>query len=233
LLLRISGSAPAARRAPAEARVVTASTRPPGSPPLSDAEAARHVRRSPFEPRPRNFDANRRVATASELAAYRAENLNTTREMQRDKVTGHFTGTTDEIIQWAAWKWGFDEDLFRAVAAVESWWNQSFIGDSGMSPGLFQMKQDRSKRPTTYLLVRDSTAFNADAYGASMRYYYDGKANWLNDPCCYAGRTYKAGDLWGTIGAHFSGRWYDSAAQTYIAKVKADLARRVWAQSSF
>jgi soluble lytic murein transglycosylase-like protein len=31
-----------------------------------------------------------------------------------------FRGTTDEIIRWAAWKWGIDEDLLRAVAARES-----------------------------------------------------------------------------------------------------------------
>jgi soluble lytic murein transglycosylase-like protein len=35
-------------------------------------------------------------------------------------VTGNFRGTTDEIIRWAAWKWGIDEDLLRAVAARES-----------------------------------------------------------------------------------------------------------------
>ena len=148
-------------------------------------------------------------------------------------MTGHFTGTTDEIIQWAAWKWGFDEDLFRAVAARESWWRQSFIGDSGMSPGLFQIKQNRSKRPTAYRLVRDSTAFNADAYGAIIRYYYDGKATWLNDPCCRTGRAYRRGDLWGSIGAHFSGRWYDSGAQRYIAKVKDYLGHGLWTQPDF
>jgi hypothetical protein len=148
-------------------------------------------------------------------------------------VTGHFTGRTDEIIQWAAWKWGFDEDVFRGVAATESWWNQSFIGDSGRSPGLFQMKENRYSHPTTFRLLRDSTAFNADAFGAKMRWYYNGKATWLNDACCRTGTTYRAGDLWGSIGAHYSGRWYDAGARRYIVKVKDDLARRVWAQSSF
>ena len=31
-------------------------------------------------------------------------------------MTGNFVGSTDEIIQWAAWKWGVDEDVIRAVA---------------------------------------------------------------------------------------------------------------------
>ena len=38
------------------------------------------------------------------------------------RVTGNFTGTTDEIIQWAACKWGIDEDIVRAQMAKESWW---------------------------------------------------------------------------------------------------------------
>ena len=40
------------------------------------------------------------------------------------RSTGSFTGTTDEIIQWAACKWGFDEDTLRAQVAKESWWTR-------------------------------------------------------------------------------------------------------------
>ena len=32
-------------------------------------------------------------------------------------VTGIFTGTTDDIIQWASCKWGIDEDIIRAPTA--------------------------------------------------------------------------------------------------------------------
>ena len=41
------------------------------------------------------------------------------------RVTGNFTGTTDQIIQWAACKWGIDEDIVRAQAAKESGWHQT------------------------------------------------------------------------------------------------------------
>lgn len=44
-------------------------------------------------------------------------------------VTGNFTGTTDEIIQWAACKWGMNEDLLRAQAVAESSWFQNAMGD--------------------------------------------------------------------------------------------------------
>ena len=45
------------------------------------------------------------------------------------RVTGNYTGTTDEIIQWAACKWGMDEDILRAQMVQESYWHQSAIGD--------------------------------------------------------------------------------------------------------
>lgn len=45
------------------------------------------------------------------------------------RVTGNFTGTTDEIIQWAACKWGMDEDLLRAQTVQESSWFQNAMGD--------------------------------------------------------------------------------------------------------
>jgi len=40
------------------------------------------------------------------------------------RVDGQFTGTTDEIFQWAACKWGLPDDLLRAVAVRESTWYQ-------------------------------------------------------------------------------------------------------------
>lgn len=45
------------------------------------------------------------------------------------RVTGNYTGTTDEIIQWAACKWGMNEDLLRAQAVQESSWYQNAYGD--------------------------------------------------------------------------------------------------------
>ena len=46
-----------------------------------------------------------------------------------DRITGHFTGTTDEIFQWAAAKWGLPDDLIRTIAYMESGWRQSNYGD--------------------------------------------------------------------------------------------------------
>ncbi len=203
--------------------------RPVGAAPLSDAEAASRVRRSSWEPRPGNYTPNHRVPTSSELADFRS--LNATPTWYKDKVTGNFTGTTDEIIQWAAHKWGIDEDLVRAAAVQESWWHMSTVGDGGISFGLMQIKSTVSKG--THPLSQLSTAFNADYYGASFRYYYDGAATWLNDPCCFSGTTYQAGDVWGSVGAWFAGRWYTRPAVDYINSVKGRLVNRTWAQAGF
>jgi len=40
------------------------------------------------------------------------------------RVDGQFTGTTDEIFQWAACKWGLADNLLRAIAVRESTWYQ-------------------------------------------------------------------------------------------------------------
>jgi autotransporter family porin len=40
------------------------------------------------------------------------------------RVTGHFTGTTDEIFQWGACKWGLSDNVLRAIAVRESTWYQ-------------------------------------------------------------------------------------------------------------
>ena len=209
--------------------ILAATTRPIGSPPLSDAEAAARVRRSSWEPRPENDSSNRRIPTSIELAAFRT--LNGTPPIYKEKITGNFTGTTDEIIQWAAHKWGIDEDLFRSQAVKESWWRMSTVGDGGISYGLMQIKSTVSKG--TFPLSQQSTAFNVDYFGASMRYYFDGAATWLNDPCCFSGTTYKAGDIWGSAGAWYAGRWYTAGAVSYIDSVRSHLSNRTWSKTGF
>jgi hypothetical protein len=47
------------------------------------------------------------------------------------RVDGQFTGTTDEIFQWAACKWGLPDDLLRAIAVRQSTWYQYRTYPSG------------------------------------------------------------------------------------------------------
>ena len=98
----------------------------------SDEACARQVRRSSWEPRPSNAEANR---TRPEAADVRASLTSRPRgngqtyaarfnEWLLPRVTGNHSGTTDENIQWAACKWGISDNVLRAMAAAESTWYQ-------------------------------------------------------------------------------------------------------------
>jgi hypothetical protein len=201
-----------------------AQTRPVGSPARSDAAAAQRVVHSSWEPRPGNRKANRTRLTRRQIRYFRRHS-----DMPyATRVTGHYRGTTDEIIQWAAHKHGIDENVMRAVAVIESRWRMSTVGDDGDSFGLYQIR-----RPYHCCapFARSSTAFNADYYGAIIRSYFDGRQGWLNE--MERGQPYVAGDLWGSIGAWFSGRWHTQAAEGYIDRVKQALADRTWRSKAF
>jgi hypothetical protein len=151
------------------------------------------------------------------------------------KVTGHFTGTTDEILEWAARKWSLDEDWFKAQAYHESSGKESEVGDNGESFGILQDKDsphtplDHSGwggYPGTHL----STALCAD--------FYNGQT--VGQIAAQNGGRQAGWDyvMWGAVGSWFSGNWYDTDAQTYISNpndpsnpgVKQNLANRDWEQ---
>ena len=208
-------------------------TLPLGSSLPSDAECAARVRYSSWEPRPQNNAANHtniyaqgyRLTVSSDLAQYGYQS----------RVTGNFTGTTDEILQWAACKWGIDEDIVRAQAVQESLWLQSDLGDcnGGNAPGgcqsvgIVQVKGADSPPtfPGTYPYAAQSTAFDVDYAYAIWRSCFEGKETWL-------GNGYHAGDVWGCVGRWYSGDWYGNSL-SYIANVKNFMAAKAWLQSGF
>jgi hypothetical protein len=190
-----------------------------GARPLTDAQAARLVHRSQWEPRPDNRSADQTMPTRAQLAHFHAHD----HIPYGRAVTGRYTGTTDEIIQWAADKWGFSPKLLRAVATVESWWNMSTVGNDGTAFGLFQV---RIPYHCCLPEIQDSTAFNADYYGAYLRGLFNGRDRWLNS-VPHAG-TYRAGDLWGSVGEWASGRWHLGTSASYVAEVRKRLAERTW-----
>jgi hypothetical protein len=204
-----------------------AATRPARSKPVArrDVAAARLVHRSGWEPRRRNRKANHR--RPSKRAIHHFRRWSDLPRRYRKRVTGHYRGTTDEILQWAAYKWGFSPDVFRAVGTVESWWKMSAVGDDGHSFGIMQVKRGKH---CCFPLSRRSTAFNADYYGAWLRSVYDGRVRWLNREV--RGRRYSRGDLWGSVGVWFSGRWhYDNGH--YVRRVKQTLRKHVWRRHGF
>jgi len=222
-------------------------TRPPGSALPSDAACARQVRRQPTEKRPANATQNRTVPTRGSFAltplgSYSGYDTRT-RSLEA-RVTGNFTGKTDEIIQWASCKWGFDEDLVRAIAATESWWNMSHLGDytsiaSKCPPGyttpcprsfgIHQVTWNSDPRGT-FPWSRKSTAFNLDASLLVHRICYEGYMQWLRN-IHYT--SYAAGDLWGCVGEWYSGKWHDAGATSYNRKVQTYLSSKPWNQPGF
>jgi len=231
--------------------------------PASDARAARLVTPQP-ERRPENAGANRYCPSDAELAAYRSArddkgqwegNLGSTFSPYHKYVSGRFVGTTDEIIQWAAHKWGIPEDVIRAQFVTESWWKQSALGDpTGVSSSAYGLYPEYSRIPGQYTVYESlgisqlrwrpdgtlhqgteplrwkSTPFNVDYYASVVRFYFDDpmgkRSSW--------GDAYTKGDPWLSVGGWFSPYpWGNSGQWGYINDVKANLANRTWESPGF
>jgi len=167
------------------------------------------------------------------------------------RVDGQFTGTTRQILRWAACKWGIDEDLVLAQAAVESWWQQGTLGDwtadgarcapgrglgadgkPGQCPESFGILQNRYPyEQSAWPGIANSTAMNADVAYAIWRTCFEGHEGWLNT--VERGRQYSAGDAWGCIGRWFSGRWHTPAGEEYVGRVRGYLDQRIWETPNF
>jgi hypothetical protein len=230
-------------------------TVPPGGTLPTEAQCAARVQASSFEPRPENSQSNDSVPTAQQLATMQAApwgpnfGMTTAADTLLRQITGDYTGTTDEILQWAACKWGVSPDLVRAEAVVESYWRQNTMGDNTtdqtfcppgawngsscyQSYGVLQIKYYYFQN--AWPMARDDTAFNAEYVYGILRSCYDGLTTYLSNDTPLSGYpAYHAGDMWGCIGRWFSGAWYTQGAVDYINKVKAVLADKTWLQSGF
>jgi hypothetical protein len=223
-----------------------------GAPPLTDAQAASLVTHKP-EQRPANTTANDYVPTNAQLEAFHlAARASDPLSPYVDGRDGLKAPSTDDLIQWAAHKWGIPEDWLRAQYVQESYWRQSTLGDrSGVplswyvlyplvaqipsssevyeSMGISQVKwkPDGSQAPGTEPLRWLSTAFNIDYEASIVRYYYDGYCSW-----CTSG--YTAGQQWNSIGAWFEPYpWGNSMQLAYERRVQERLAEKPWLSTTF
>lgn len=216
-------------------------TLPPGSALPTSAECAARVRPTP-ETVPENepYNSTRgRAVTGTYLSINTAIAAND----YEQRLDGAFTGTTDEVIQWAACKWGFDEDIVRAQVYTESSWYAGKLGDCGeqthertggaggcASVGLIQVRSAETgftHHPGVYPIALDSSAMNLDYGLAVMRLCFEGQESWLAQVAETPGG-YQAGDHWNCMGRWFSGSFGDSGAQAYIGRVQDNLANRYW-----
>jgi hypothetical protein len=114
------------------------------------------------------------------------------------RINGDFTGTTEEILRWAACKWGINQDIVFAQAAKESWWRQTTEGDFHSDPALcppgHRQLNTQGQCAQSYGILQNrypyeqagwpgngrSTAMNADTAYAIWRTCYNGYEVWLN-----------------------------------------------------
>jgi hypothetical protein len=198
-------------------------TLPVGSPLPSDGECAARVRAA-NEVRPQNTSYNQTKGFGPPSSPP---------QPLYARITGSFTGTTDEILQWGACKWGIDEDIVRAQAVKESYWTQSNVGDNGDSFGILQVRQSAWAWAFNNGIgdPKTSTAYNVDVALAARRNCFEGNETWLNT--VERGKDYAAGDIWGCVGLWFSGRWYTPGSVTYINDVQNDYNTRTWETPAF
>lgn len=214
----------------------------------SGTQCAARVRAMP-ETVPENTPWNQRVGRSVAGETYIADQLyyvDGPADFEA-RIDGNYTGTTDEIIQWAACKWGFDEDLIRAQVYTESSWFAGRLGDCGDGPtlartggkdgcdsnGLLQVRgsdvlpNGHATHMGTFPMAWDSSAFNVDYALAVQRICFEGQEVWLADSAA-SGTTYESGDLYGCLGRWYSGEWRVPGALTYINNVKRNLRNRSW-----
>lgn len=246
--------------------ICTASARPQttwapiGRKPLSNRSAAARVTRMP-ELRPENAPTNNYYVTKSNLHYFRTvrnEAGQTSIEFNHWNayVDGRSTlrhPSTDDLIQWAAHKWGIPEDWLRAQVALEANWQMDLGGDltkvsdqwykmyppishSTLGPNLVYESTGISQvlwvpdnfigLGTRYLRYR-STAFQLDYMSAAIRFYYDGACQWC-------GPRYRKGNKWLSIAAWNSPYpWNNDKQRWYAREVRMRLAERVWEQPWF
>lgn len=173
-----------------------------------------------------------------------------------DGRDGLHNPSTDDLIQWAAHKWGIPEDWLRAEYVQESYWSSYQLGDEAtVSPsvydryplqarlpgqlkvyqslGITQVKWDPSGSvgAGTEPLRWESMAFNVDYQAATVRFFYDnpGRAR-----SAWGDSTYAPCQKWNSIGGwFFPYPWNNAGQANYIRQVQANLAQTAWLSSSF
>jgi hypothetical protein len=242
--------------------------------PLSDAAARKLVTLEP-ETRPYNAEAytinGKSYAATNDfvpgwlaILKFRAtKNVNGQTAVQANPYLAYVDGrdgikdpSTDDLIQWAAHKWGIPEDWLRAEYALESYWNSFQLGDDTavsstwyaeypsqariagssnvyQSMGIAQVRwaPDGSLGDGTEPLRWESTAFNIDDQAATIRFYYDDPSNVRSS---WGDSTYVPCEQWNSIGGWYDPYpWNNSGQASYIANVQTYVSDQVWTTSSF
>jgi hypothetical protein len=242
--------------------------------PLSDAQAAALVTRRPetraVNARPyaiagKRYPAvNYYVPTNAELRDFRFARTSMGQPILQfnpyyayvDGRDGMRSPSTDDLIQWAAHKWGIPEDWLRAEYVKESYWSQFQLGDeTHVSARWYRMYPFQARIPHTLDVYGSlgitqvqwapdgavgvgaeplrwkSTAFNIDYQAATVRFYYDDPQGTRS---AWGDASYVPCQRWNSIGGWFRPYpWGNGDQQTYINAVRDILVHRVWVTADF
>jgi hypothetical protein len=164
--------------------------------------------------------------------------------------------STDDLIQWAAHKWGIPENWLRAEYVLESYWSSYQLGDLEtvsrrdyeryplqarvprrlqvyQSLGITQVRWAPSGQvgAGTEPLRWESMAFNIDFQAAMVRFFYDNPGGARKS---WGDSTYQPCEKWNSIGGWFASYpWHSAGQANYIREVQGDLADTAWRSTSF
>lgn len=145
--------------------------------------------------------------------------------------SGHFTGTTQQIIRYTACRWLGTSDTavnrWKAQLSQESDWKQSAIGCDGDCFGIAQIR--KSTWPSAFPRAQNSTAFNAEAGAMFMRACVAGKFSDWDNMGNYLS-TSGSERYWFCVGVYYAGEQPTEAngGKQYIRDVKYRLANKIW-----
>lgn len=154
--------------------------------------------------------------------------------------------TTDEILEWAACKWGMDQNIAKGEAIAESNWLQSNKGDLDSCGGYdsYGILQVRATNPSVctpgsvensgwggYPWTANSTAVDADAQMARLRAVYDGQsymgAGGNGNPVLTGSTSTAVGaPIWNAVSTWQSGT--DTGPDAYTSQIQSCLASSCW-----
>jgi autotransporter family porin len=238
---------------PADASMLTPFfTRIPAGRELPDeATCAARIRQGGPEPRPDNVTFNQTIPPVDQVAMLTAfgggRGYDSAAVPLGKRVSGNFTGTTDEILRWGACKWGFNEDFVRADAYQANGWHQAAVsgwtsnrsncptggptraGQDGTECaqvfGMFGITWQFHK--SSWPMVRDSTAFNIDYSLAVQRVCFEGLVAYMRGwgP---PENMYGPNDEFGCAASFFTGGWYDFTTIQKVNSIRDTLAKKPW-----
>lgn len=234
---------------------------PVGSgPQMTDAQAAACVQHV-AETVPANQPYTSYVPTSAEESTWQAvlpagRQEHTPEVNAVDGLDGLVNPSTDDLIQWATYKWGVPADWVRAEAMQESHWTQTDLGDIAtvslldyaQYPALAQVsgpgctsscQAARSLGLMQVSWTPEDQSGNGFGVGTeplrweSMAFnldFFGATVRWYYDGhCSWCGAGYSSGQQWPSIGAWFEPTpWGNSGAQSYISEVQTHLANRDW-----